>query len=191
MSSAWQIIDIKKKLSRAWNTFFSKFEKLLEIQLKAIPVVLERKNAIVVSSTASGKTEAVVAPLIERFLREEWKNLAILYISPTKALVNDIYYRLNGQLEELEVSVSIKTGDNPQFNPNKPPNFLITTPESFDSLLCRHPGSFNDIKAVVLDELHLLDNTYRGDQLRLLLKRLKCTAETDFNIYTIRYYKRS
>ncbi|MFA4956108.1 MAG: DEAD/DEAH box helicase [Candidatus Methanoperedens sp.] len=185
MSCAWQIIDIKKKLGRTWNTFFSKFGKLLEIQLKAIPVVLERKNAIVVSSTASGKTEAVVAPLIERFLREEWKNLAILYISPTKALVNDIYYRLNGQLEELEVSVSIKTGDNPQFNPNKPPNFLITTPESFDSLLCRHPGSFKDIKAVILDELHLLDNTYRGDQLRLLLKRLKCIAAADFNIYVL------
>ncbi|MDP2788830.1 MAG: DEAD/DEAH box helicase, partial [bacterium] len=81
MSSAGQIIDIKKKLGRTWNTFFSKFGNLLEIQLKAIPVVLERKNAIVVSSTASGKTEAVVAPLIERFLREEWKNLAILYIS--------------------------------------------------------------------------------------------------------------
>ncbi|MCG2821651.1 MAG: DEAD/DEAH box helicase, partial [Candidatus Atribacteria bacterium] len=52
-------------------------------------------------------------------------------------------------------------------------------------LLCRHPGSFNDIKAVVLDELHLLDNTYRGDQLRLLLKRLKCTAQTDFNMYVL------
>jgi ATP-dependent Lhr-like helicase len=66
-----------------------------------------------------------------------------------------------------------------------PVNFLITTPESFDSLLCRHPGSFNDIKAVILDELHLLDNTYRGDQLRLLLKRLKCTAQTDFNLYVL------
>jgi ATP-dependent Lhr-like helicase len=185
MSSAEQFTDLKKKLSRTWNTFFSKFGKLLEIQLRAMPVILERKNAIVISSTASGKTEAVVVPLIERLLKEEWKNLAILYISPTKALVNDIYYRLNDQLEELDVSVSLKTGDNPQFNPNKPPNFLITTPESFDSLLCRHPHSFNDVKAVVLDELHLVDNTYRGDQLRLLLKRLNCTAETDFNIYVL------
>jgi len=176
---------LKKKLKRTWITFFVRYGKFLPIQSKTIPVVLDGKNAIIVSSTASGKTEAIIAPLIERFLKEEWKKLAILYISPTRALVNDMYYRLNEQLEELEVLVSLKTGDKPQFNPNKPPNFLITTPESLDSLLCRYPQSFKEIKAVILDEIHLVDTTYRGDQLRLLLWRLKGIAETDFNVYSL------
>ncbi len=177
--------ELKKKLKGTWITFFIKYGKFLPIQLKTIPVVLNGKDAIIVSSTASGKTEAVVVPLIERFLKEEWNNLAILYISPTRALVNDIYYRLNEQLEELGVVVSLKTGDRPQFNPDKPPNFLITTQESLDSLLCRHPKSIKEIKAVILDEIHLVDNTYRGDQLRLLLRRLENIAEAGFNTYAL------
>ncbi|MDF2955698.1 MAG: Lhr-like helicase [Candidatus Alkanophagales archaeon MCA70_species_2] len=178
-------IELKKKLRRTWTTFFGRYGKLLPIQLKTIPIVLEEKNAIIVSSTASGKTEAVVAPLIERCLKENWEGLSILYISPTRALVNDMYYRLKEQLEELNVSLSLKTGDRPQFNPNKLPNFLITTPESLDSLICRYPSSFKNVKAVILDEIHLLDNTYRGDQLRILLKRLEYIAENDFNIYAL------
>ena len=178
-------IELKKKLRRTWTTFFGRYGKLLPIQLKTIPVLLERKNAIVVSPTASGKTEAIVAPLIEKLLRENWENMSILYISPTRALVNDMYYRLKEQLDELDISLSLKTGDKPYFNPRNLPNFLITTPESLDSLICRYPSSFKNIKAVVLDEIHLLDNTYRGDQLRMLLKRLEYIAETDFNMYAL------
>lgn len=177
--------ELKGKLKRTWTTFFSRFGKLLPIQEKTIPLILKRKNAIIVSSTASGKTEAVVAPLIERLLNENWKDLSILYICPTRALVNDMYYRLKEQLEELNVSLSLKTGDKPQFNPNKLPDFLITTPESLDSLICRYPSSFKNLKAVILDEIHLIDNTYRGDQLRLLLRRLEYIAETDFNLYAL------
>ena len=177
--------ELKNKLKRTWITFFGRFGKLLPIQEKTIPLILKGKNAIIISSTASGKTEAVVAPLIERCLKENWEGLSILYISPTRALVNDMYYRLKEQLKELNISLSSKTGDKPQFNPNKLPNFLITTPESLDSLICRYPSSFKNVKAVVLDEIHLLDNTYRGDQLRILLKRLEYIAETDFNIYAL------
>jgi len=177
--------ELKKKLKRTWTTFFGRYGKLTLIQLKTIPIVLEGKNALIISSTASGKTEAVMAPLIERFLDEKWEQLAILYISPTRALVNDMYYRLREQLEELGITVSLKTGDKPRFNPDKPANILITTPESFDSLLCRYPRSFKKIKAVILDDIHLLDNTYRGDQLRLLLRRLESIVETYLNIYAL------
>ena len=172
-------------------TFFGRYGRLLPIQSQTVPVVMDRKNAIIVSATASGKTEAVIAPLIERYLKEGWggrggvSGMAILYISPTKALVNDMHDRLKGQLDELGVSVSLKTGDTPRFNPDKSPDVLITTPESFDSLICRHPCSFKNIRAVILDEIHLIDNTYRGDQLMLLLKRLKHISTTDFNIYAL------
>lgn len=177
--------ELKKKLKQTWATFFSRYGKLLPIQLKTIPIVLKRKDAIIVSSTASGKTEAVIAPLVERLLNENWNGLSILYICPTRALVNDIYYRLKEQLDELHISLSLKTGDKPYFNPNKLPDFLITTPESLDSLICRHPSSLKNLKAIILDEIHLIDNTYRGDQLRLLLRRLEHITETEFNIYAL------
>ncbi|MCK4651655.1 MAG: DEAD/DEAH box helicase, partial [Methanosarcinales archaeon] len=181
----------RRRLRRTWMTFFTRYGSLLQVQSRTIPVVLSGKNAIIVSATASGKTEAVIAPLIERYLKEGWGGgdcaggIAILYISPTKALVNDMHDRLRGQMDELGVSVSLKTGDTPRFNPDKSPDVLITTPESFDSMICRHPGSFKNIRAVILDEIHLIDNTHRGDQLRLLLKRLKHLSETDFNIYAL------
>ncbi|KAF5417231.1 MAG: putative ATP-dependent RNA helicase [Candidatus Methanogaster sp.] len=178
----------RRKLRRTWMTFFGRYGKLLPIQARCVPAVLTGRNAIIVSSTASGKTEAVIAPLIERHLKEAWggmNGITILYISPTKALVNDMHDRLKGQLDELGVSVSLKTGDTPRFNPAKSPDVLITTPESFDSMICRHPGAFKKIKAVILDEIHLIDNTYRGDQLRILLKRLKHLSETDFNVYAL------
>ena len=202
----------RRRLRRTWMTFFSRYGRLLPIQSRTIPAVISGKNAIIVSATASGKTEAVIAPLIERYLKEGWGNrgcvsdmgsiegkksrnskksrdsrigMTILYISPTKALVNDMHDRLKGQLDELGITVSMKTGDTPRFNPDKSPDVLITTPESFDSMICRYPDSFKNMKAVILDEIHLIDNTYRGDQLRLLLKRLKHISTTDFNIYAL------
>ncbi len=178
-----KVLELKRKLKKSWNIFFSRFGKLLPVQLETIPLVLEGKNLIISSSTASGKTEAVIAPLVERFLNENWENLAVLYITPTRALVNDIEYRLKDQLIELNISLNVKTGDRPQFNPRKPSNFLITTPESFDSLLCRNSKVFQDLRAVIIDEVHLIDKTYRGDQLLLLLKRLK--HFTDFNIFAL------
>ncbi|MCD4818367.1 MAG: DEAD/DEAH box helicase [Candidatus Cloacimonetes bacterium] len=176
---------MKKLLKKTWLTFFGRFGGMLPIQKKAIPIILDKKDAILLSSTASGKTEGVVAPLIERLLKEDWNKLSILYISPTKALVNDMYARLQEQCQELNVMLTVKTGDKQKFNPRKPPNFLITTPESFDSIICRHPYSLKNLKAVILDEIHLLDNTYRGDQLRILLKRLAKITKTDFNIYAL------
>ncbi|MEO0102505.1 MAG: DEAD/DEAH box helicase [candidate division WOR-3 bacterium] len=194
---------IKEKLKKTWFPFFARFGKLTEVQKKAIPLILEGNNLLVISPAATGKTEAVLAPVIELVLRK-WKGErpAILYISPTRALVNDLFRRLENPLQELNLSVKRKTGDRPTFSPRgvrlasgrshgqgrdlasreatgrfaddekNPPFLLLTTPESFDSLLGRHPRVFKNVKAVILDELHLLDSSPRGDQLRCLLKRL-------------------
>ncbi|HID95811.1 MAG TPA: DEAD/DEAH box helicase [Candidatus Latescibacteria bacterium] len=164
---------IKGKLLRTWFPFFSRFGKLREVQRQCIPLVLNRANLVVCSPTATGKTEAILAPLIERLLTEDWSGLGILWVSPTRALVNDLYARFTHPLGQLKVSFARKTGDRPEFNPDHPPSVLITTPESFDSLLSRHPSTFEGLKAVVLDDVHLLDGTYRGDQIRILLERLK------------------
>jgi len=163
---------IKKDLKRTWPTFFSRFGRLLPIQMEAIPLILDGKNTIISSPTASGKTEAVIAPIAEILAEERPNGLCLIYISPTRALVNDLYERLAGPFSELGLSVAIKTGDRPQFDSTRPQAVLLTTPESLDSIICRHADILSGVNFVVLDEIHLIDRTYRGDQLRILLKRL-------------------
>jgi len=165
--------EIRAALKRTWTPFFSRFGRLTEVQVKSIPVILEGRNLVVISPAASGKTEAVVAPAVERLLPDRRDRFSILYVSPTRALVNDLFRRLSEPLQYLELALARKTGDHPAIDESKLPFMLITTPESFDSLLCRHTRIFKELSAVILDELHLLDNTPRGDQLRVLLERLR------------------
>ena len=85
---------IRAALRRTWTPFFSRFGRLTEVQVRAIPVILDGKNLVVISPAASGKTEAVVAPAVERLLPDRRGRFSILYVSPTRALVNDLHLRL-------------------------------------------------------------------------------------------------
>ena len=152
--------------------FFSRFGRLNPVQIEAIPKILSGANVVIAAGTASGKTEAVVAPVVELLLAGRWEGIAVVYVVPTKALANDLGRRLLGPLDDLGIRVVIKHGDRPQFPKTEGRFFLITTPESLDSLLCRRPHMLSGIRTVILDEIHILDGTYRGDQLRCLLRRL-------------------
>lgn len=167
---------IRRRLSRAWKPFFSRFGGLTDVQLQTIPEILKGQNVVVVSPTASGKTEAVVAPVAQLHLNEEWPGLAVVYVVPTRALGNDMFERLEGSLGEMYLRVAIKHGDRPVL-PSEELHWLITTPESLDSLICRKPELFRRLRTLILDEIHLLDGTYRGDQLRILLVRLHRLSE--------------
>ena len=184
--------DIREKLPHTHKIFFSKFTKLTDVQEQTIPIILNKKNALIISPTASGKTEAVIVPICERMVVEgngkfNSKKLLLIYIIPTKALVNDIYKRLEYKLSRLNITSASKTGDRDNFKINQPQNVLFTTPEAVDSLLSRHPESFKEIKFVVMDELHFLDNNFRGDQLRILLQRIskKVSKPNELNYYAM------
>lgn len=168
--------QIRKKLKVAWAPFFSRFGKLTEIQLATIPKVLSGKDVMVISPTATGKTEAIVAPVAEQLKAEKWNLLSVVYVVPTRALANDCLSRISGPLEDMGIKSALKHGDKPSFN-KETTNWLITTPESLDSLLCRSTSFMSHLKCVILDEIHLLDNSYRGDQLRILLKRIQDANE--------------
>ena len=183
-SSVRDFAEEKRLLKRTWNAFFVRHNRMTEIQSMAVPVVLKGRNAIVISATATGKTEAIIAPLCERILRKRLSGLSVLYITPTRALANDLKERLSDTLAQLEIKIDIKTGDSPYFNWNKLPDIIITTPESLDSMICRHPDALNSLEAVVIDEIHALDGTYRGDQLRILIARLK-EISGDFSTYAV------
>ncbi len=175
--------EIKQKLKRTWGAFFSRFGSFTPIQEITIPHILNKENVIVISPAATGKTEAVIAPVLENLLKEDVKGLKVLYITPTRALVNDLFRRLEEPITALNLTIGRKTGDHPVIEKRYLPNILLTTPESFDSLLSREPTIFINLFAVILDEIHLLDNTPRGDQLRVLLNRLRrILQKTDNNL---------
>lgn len=170
-------------LGRVGPVFFRAFPELRASQRAAIPAVLAGINILLACPTASGKTEALFAPLIARVLKSGSPpdQIRILAIAPTRALVNDLYARLERTLEELGLSCGRQTSDHRMGA--KPPFLLITTPESCDSLLARRMKYGADgapeghllqyVEAVFIDEAHLFDNTARGDQLLWLMARLR------------------
>ena len=163
---------LRHRLRHTWPHFFARYGNFTEVQRRAIPSILDGANVLVSAPTASGKTEAVVAPLLER-LRTGERELRLLYICPTRALVRDLYQRLAPILEAMHVPFAMKSGDTGPVSTQRPPLLLITTPESTDSLLTRAPRLFIPLRAVVLDEIHLFDEGPRGDHLRCLLRRIE------------------
>jgi ATP-dependent Lhr-like helicase len=142
------------------------------------------ESLLLVAPTGGGKTLAGFLPsLIElagRPKRSRARKLHTLYVSPLKALAVDVARNLETPIAEmgLAITVETRTGDTPasrrQRQRHAPPDFLLTTPEQL-ALLIAHPRSrelFEGLKTVVLDELHALYNSKRGDLLALGLARL-------------------
>lgn len=174
-----QDTNIAKELGRVWDTFFGPYGKLRPIQRNAIISILEGQNTLVISPTASGKTEAVLAPVTKRLIDCRWEKPSVLYISPTRSLINDLHERLWPRFRHLGLSCGRRTGEYRQTDVH----VLLTTPESFDSMLVR--GWLRDsrkkvighllenVRVAILDEIHLLHGTVRGEQLVWLLVRLR------------------
>ena len=160
---------------RVASAFYGAFTTMRECQEKAIEPLLQGRNVVLAAGTGSGKTEAVTAPIVSRFWREavQTELLTILYVAPTKALINDLEKRLSPILVRLGLRVGIRHGERDDLTSGRKPHVLITTPESLDVLLFRKDAALATIKAVVIDEVHLLYNTQRGLQLSILLRRLK------------------
>jgi len=156
------------------ETFFGSFQRLRPIQQNAYGPILLGDNIIVCSGTGSGKTEAAIAPLIDRLYDDlhAGAGTVIVYLCPTKALINDLRQRLAPKCLALGISLAIRHGDQPNDVDVSNAALLITTPESLDVLLCRADNLFSRIRAVIIDEAHLFFNNQRGLQLGILLHRI-------------------
>lgn len=161
--------------NRVATAFYGRFNELREAQQAAIEPLLAGLNIVLTSGTGSGKTEAVTAPLVSKYWREAVRAdyLFLLYIAPTKALVNDLEKRLHPPLAALNLRVGVRHGDRDDLKSGPVPHVLITTPESLEVMLFRKDPALQSIRAVVVDEVHLLYNTQRGFQLSILLQRLR------------------
>ncbi len=159
------------------------WSSLTEVQEKAIPEILAGKNVIITAPTGYGKTEAALLPLLHLMLHEKAEPVALLYITPMRALINDLYLRIGWWAEKLGFRVARKHGDVSQAERSrrlrKAPHILITTPESLEIDLdwaSRFREYYRNLKWIVIDEVHEIIGSKRGVQLALLLSRLRKLA---------------
>ncbi len=153
-------------------------------QLEMLAAAQAGASALLIAPTGGGKTLAGFLPSLVELAAEPAAGLHTLYISPLKALTVDIHRNLTQPIEEmgLEVACETRTGDTPQAKRQRqrkrPPQILLTTPESLALLLSYHDAArlFRDLRCVVVDELHALADNKRGDLLSLGLARLQALA---------------
>ena len=183
---------------RDW--FEKRYKNPTPPQLYSFKLIREKRNLLITAPTGSGKTFSAFMAILSDMMdiAEAGKledKIYCVYISPLRALNNDIYRNLNEPLDEIykklgesvkRISVAIRTGDTPQAERQrmlrKPPNILVTTPESLAILLNAQKFSENlkSVRYVVIDEIHELANNKRGVHLSLSLERLADLVGSDF-----------
>jgi len=175
--------------------FEERFGAPTEPQVRGWPSIAAGRDTLIAAPTGSGKTLAAFLACIDRLVREGMEgNLkdetSVLYISPLKALGNDIHKNLEAPLAEIRESAqkemvflphirtAVRSGDTPAGERasmlKKPPHILITTPESIYLLLTSEGGRkmLKSVKTVIVDEIHAVARDKRGAHLALSLERL-------------------
>ncbi len=159
------------------------WSELRDIQIDAAKVIFESEdNLLLSSSTASGKTEAAFFPIISDIISSpDYKSsISVLYIAPLKSLINDQFIRLEELLDLTGVTVTHWHGDVSASHKSKllknPEGILQITPESLESMLINRsndiPRLFKSLKYVVIDEIHSMIGTDRGNQVICHLSRI-------------------
>lgn len=165
-----------------------KWQRLRDVQEKAIPAVLNGGDVVISARTAAGKTEAAMLPLLTRVLaKDNWDGFAVLYVSPLKALINDQYRRLESLCEACDIQLHKWHGDVSADTKSKarkrPSGIVLITPESLEALLVRRGREirflFASLDAVVIDELHAFIGSERGMQLQSILTRIEVACGRD------------
>jgi ATP-dependent helicase Lhr and Lhr-like helicase len=187
-------LDWAHPIVREW--FLERFASPTEPQELGWPHILARRTTIISAPTGSGKTLAAFLACIDRLVRKALTGALqdtteVLYISPLKALGNDIQKNLEIPLAEIlckavergylmpEIRVGVRTGDTLMHERRnmllRPPHILVTTPESLYILLTaeRSRAILRNIETVIVDEIHAVADDKRGAHLALSLERLE------------------
>jgi len=166
------------------------FLKPTEPQERAIPRILDGKNVLLISPTATGKTEAAFLPVLSMLLQGQQgvPGIKVLYITPLRALNRDMLERLEWWCNNLDIKLAARHGDTETRERTRqsrsPPDILITTPETLQAILSgwimrQHLQS---VRWVIVDEVHEMADSKRGSQLSLALERLRALVGRDFQM---------
>ena len=186
-------------LIRTW--FERRFGKPTEAQAQGWPAIASRRHTLIAAPTGSGKTLAAFLTALDSLARQALDSdglpdaTQVVYVSPLKALANDIQRNLLEPLGEItalaeemgtplpEIRVAVRTGDTPAkeraLHVRRPPHVLITTPESLFILLTSERGRtpLRAVHTLILDELHAVAPNKRGSHLSISVERLCRLAE--------------
>ena len=180
--------------------FAERFGAPTEAQRLGWTSIADGRNTLIAAPTGSGKTLAAFLVCLDRLWRQ-WidgsleDTTQVVYVSPLKALSNDIQRNLESPLAELRaraeaagleappIRAMVRTGDTPASQRalmlRRPPHILVTTPESLYLLLTSEGGrkTLKNVKTVIIDEIHALARDKRGSHLALSLERLEALCE--------------
>ena len=183
-----------------WQWFSQRFTAPTEAQTLGWPHIAAGTHTLIAAPTGSGKTLAAFLVCIDRLFRQ-WvegrlpDGVEVVYVSPLKALSNDIQRNLQTPLQEIAdlatanglppcpIRTAVRTGDTPtaerQAMLKKPPHILVTTPESLYLLLtsAKSREKLRTVKTVIVDEIHALARDKRGSHLTLTLERLAALCD--------------
>ena len=166
------------------------FTEPTEPQRRVIPQILRGENILLISPTATGKTEAAILPVLHLYIMSGDKKpgIKILYITPLRALNRDILDRLTWWCNKLDLGIAVRHGDSSTVERTRqrrrPPDMLITTPETLQAVLLGRVirRYLRSVRWVIVDEVHELADNKRGSQLSLALERLREVADEEFQI---------
>jgi ATP-dependent helicase Lhr and Lhr-like helicase len=190
--SSLKVLDAFHPVVRDW--FRARFGEPTEVQRLGWKAIRDERDVLLAAPTGSGKTLAAFLVCIDRLLRgveagTPTTGTDVLYISPLKALSNDIRRNLEDPLAEItaaarnigieaEIRALVRTGDTPQSERQamvrRPPQILVTTPESLYLLVTseRSRAVLSHVRTVIVDEIHAMARDKRGSHLSLTLARL-------------------
>ena len=153
---------------------------LRPLQDQAVAPVLDGSDALLLAPTAGGKTEAAAFPVLTAMEQQRWDGLSVLYVCPLKALLNNLLPRLESYVAWLGRRIALWHGDTTSGTRKailtSPPDVLLTTPESLESMLVSatvdHRRLFAGLRVVIVDEVHAFGGDDRGWHLLAVLERL-------------------
>ncbi len=204
--SSKTVLDLFHPVIAGW--FRQEYGQASPPQSKGWPAIASGNHTLILSPTGSGKTLAAFLWCLndlfcisltqqEKSFQKNISGVHTLYVSPLKALNNDIQRNLEIPLKGIsrqaaatglqspDINVLVRTGDTPasvrRAMVQKPPHILITTPESLYLLLTSARGReiFHNVRYLIIDEIHALSNNKRGVHLSLSLERLMAVSETE------------
>jgi len=160
---------------------------LTSIQEETIPYLLNGDNCVLIAQTAGGKTEAAFFPILSTIFKEKLEPISVIYISPMRALLNNQEIRLKKLGKLVNIDAFKWHGEVDYHNKKKfkidPKHIIATTPESLEVMLMSNSydceNLFENIRFVVIDEIHYFAENYRGSQLISIIERIQTYSKYD------------